>query len=74
MPPRLTINVRQAAFAVVGTSTACASASAIILATGGAALLVGGGIYLATRNHKVVASRLPLDVTNGLNFPEPDTY
>lgn len=36
------ITIGRAAFAVAGMSTAVAGASAIILATGGAALLVGG--------------------------------
>jgi hypothetical protein len=40
-------------------STAAAGTSALILATGGAALLIGGSIYLATRGNK---SGLPQSV------------
>jgi hypothetical protein len=68
MDSQLTINVGRAAFAVAGISTADANESAIILATGGASLLIGGGIYLATRNRKADPLRLPVDKNNGLNI------
>jgi hypothetical protein len=55
--PQLTITIGRAAFAVAGMSTAATGASAVILATGGAALLVGSGIYLATRNSQLIQPR-----------------
>ena len=40
----MSITIGRAAFAVAGISTAAAGASTIILATGGAALMVDGGV------------------------------
>lgn len=71
--PQITIAIGRAVFAVTGVSTVAAGASAIILATGGAVLLVGSGIYLATRNNQINAPRLPK--TTGMKLtPSPDTF
>ncbi|QDV11474.1 hypothetical protein CA51_13380 [Rosistilla oblonga] len=58
MTPQLTITAGGATFAVVGMSTAAAGTSAVILATGGAPLLIGGGLYRATRNGQTKLPRL----------------
>ncbi len=58
MASQLTITAGRATFAVVGMSTVAAGTSAVILATGGAALLIGGGIYLATRSGQTKFPRL----------------
>lgn len=52
MTPQLTITLGRATFAVVGMSTAAAGASAIILATGGATLLIVCAFHLANRGCK----------------------